>query len=468
MKFWLITGCILAVFWGCQQRSEASLEQEFEKKDTLKLPHYPYLDYDAQFKDSRLNVFDFTEKYRFVRDFFEDYWDMNEVSGGLLVAKNGKLIYENYRGFANFETSAKLTAETPIHIASISKVLTALAVMKLVEEDKLKLDQLVSHIFPAFPYTDITVRDLLSHRSGLPNYSYFEHDDTKWNTDIVKTNHDVLQALIDKVGVPYTPPNQSFNYNNTNYVILALIIEKITGLTYAEAMKYIVFDPLQMKNTFVFNIADSAKVSQSYGGGGTRWTFTYLDQIYGDKNIYSTPRDLFKMDKAIYHKNFLKSKWKKQMTKGYSYEQKGVKNYGLGIRMMEWETGEKLLYHNGWWHGNYTSYVRGEADTLTIIALGNKQVRSVYDAFSLAGLLGKYPVVMEQEITVAESPTDSISTDSLLVVMKEMKTKDSLEKISKEMKIAKKTKKNSDSIKPVKKIRINTAGLDSLKQRLEK
>ena len=467
MKFWIICIISLLTFASCQKKDQIITEAEFEEKDTLNLPHYPYIDYDNQFKNTKLNVFDFTEKYNFVKIFFEDYWDYNQVSGGLLVGKNGRIIYENYRGYANFETQDTLTAETPIHIASISKVLTALAIMKLVEADKIKLDQLIANIFPAFPYREITIRDLLNHRSGLPNYAYFEHDSAYWDTNKMQTNEAVLEALIQKIAQPYNLPNSTFAYNNTNYVLLALIIEKITELSYADAMQYIVFDPLRMDKTFVFNIQDSAKVSQSYTYKNKRWEFNYLDQIYGDKNIYSTPQDLFKMDKAMYAKDFLKQEFKDLMKKGYSYEKQGVKNYGLGIRMMEWETGQKLLYHNGWWHGNYSSYVRGEADTLTIIALGNRQVRSVYSAFSLAGVLGDYPIVLEIEEAEPEIDSAQISHDSIVLEMQQIKEKQLEKKLkAKPIPNEKNEIQPKDSAKTVILPKISTSKIDSLKNQL--
>ena len=467
MKFWIICIISLLTFASCQKKDQIITEAEFEEKDTLNLPHYPYIDYDNQFKNTKLNVFDFTEKYNFVKIFFEDYWDYNQVSGGLLVGKNGRIIYENYRGYANFETQDTLTAETPIHIASISKVLTALAIMKLVEADKIKLDQLIANIFPAFPYREITIRDLLNHRSGLPNYAYFEHDSAYWDTNKMQTNEAVLEALIQKIAQPYNLPNSTFAYNNTNYVLLALIIEKITELSYADAMQYIVFDPLRMDKTFVFNIQDSAKVSQSYTYKNKRWEFNYLDQIYGDKNIYSTPQDLFKMDKAMYAKDFLKQEFKDLMKQGYSYEKQGVKNYGLGIRMMEWETGQKLLYHNGWWHGNYSSYVRGEADTLTIIALGNRQVRSVYSAFSLAGVLGDYPIVLEIEEAEPEIDSAQISHDSIVLEMQQIKEKQLEKKLkAKPIPNEKNEIQPKDSAKTVILPKISTSKIDSLKNQL--
>jgi hypothetical protein len=111
------------------------------------------------------------------------------------------------------------------------------------------------------------------------------------------------------------------------------------------------------------------------------------------------------------------------MKQGYSYEKKGVKNYGLGLRMMEWESGEKLWYHNGWWHGNYTTYVRGENDSISIIALGNRQVKSVYSSFSLIGLLGDYPVVLEQNPNIAKNNIAKLSEDSLSLELNALKEK---------------------------------------------
>lgn len=196
--FWVSFSLLIL---GCKQKEELQEEKTIIEKDTLQLPHFPAMDYDAQFKNNKLNATDFYQKRLQVKYFFEDYWAKSQVRGGLLVAKNGKLIYENYRGYANAEKKDTLTAETPIHIASISKVMTALAIMKLVEADKLKLDQLVSHVFPAFPFKNITIKDLLSHRSGLPNYAYFQHDDKYWNTHKTQTNQDVLNALVHKIAI---------------------------------------------------------------------------------------------------------------------------------------------------------------------------------------------------------------------------------------------------------------------------
>lgn len=426
MKNTLVIGLIFLLFSHCSEKNEMPIDQEFEHEDSLNLPHFPYMNYDLNFDNPKLSQKKFEENQRFIQMFFEDYWQQRNVSGGLLVAKNGQIIYENYRGYAVQETKDTLTADTPLHIASISKVLTALAVLKLVESDALKLDQLVSNFYSAFPYKNITLRDLLNHRSGLPNYAYFEHHPKYWDTSKVLNNENVLEALVHKVSEPYSAPNQNFSYSNTNYALLALIIEKVTDLPYPEAMKYIVFDPLQMNNTFVFDIENAEGVSQSYTHRDVRWDFDFLDNIYGDKNIYSTPGDLFKMDKAMYAPEFLSSKLKNLMKQGYSYEKEGIKNYGLGIRLMEWDSGEKLWYHNGWWHGNYSTYVRAESDTISIIALGNRQVKSLYDAFNLVGVLGDYPILLKPEMQNILNTLQVPTTDSLLTHESIKSQKDSL------------------------------------------
>jgi CubicO group peptidase (beta-lactamase class C family) len=196
----------------------------------------------------------------------------------------------------------------------------------------------------------------------------------------------------------YFKPDKKFGYCNTNYTMLALVIEKVTKMNYRDAMKKIVFEPLGMKNTFVFDYdKDRSRVSQSYKGNNVLYGFDFLDNIYGDKNIYSTPRDMLKFDLATYSKNFLDPKLVKRVFQGYSYEHKGERNYGLGIRLHEWTTGEKLFYHNGWWHGNTTSYVTLKGDTVTMIALSNKFSYKPYKIWKLAPQFGKYPVKPDKD-----------------------------------------------------------------------
>jgi CubicO group peptidase (beta-lactamase class C family) len=180
--------------------------------------------------------------------------------------------------------------------------------------------------------------------------------------------------------------------------MLALVIEKVTKLPYKEAMNQIIFKPLGMKNTFVFDYEkDKDKIVPSFKGNKVEIGKDYLDAVYGDKNIYSTPRDLLKFDRSRNRKDFLVPNLLAQVYKGYSHEREGEKNYGLGIRMINWKTGQHFYFHNGWWHGNTSSYITLIKDKVTIIALSNKFSKQTYTVRKLSKLFGDYPFEIDEE-----------------------------------------------------------------------
>ncbi|MFI0490693.1 serine hydrolase domain-containing protein [Flavobacterium sp.] len=333
-----------------------------------------------------------------IEAFYTKNWPNNSLNGGFLVAKNGQIIFEKYEGFSNFRNKTVMTADSPLHLASVSKVITATAVLKLINAGKINLDQKVNTILKKFPYPEVTIRTLLNHRSGMRSYSYFTDKKEIWDRHKILTNQDILNLLATKNIALESKTNTRFAYCNTNYAILALIIEKTTGLKYKEAMKRIIFEPLGMKNTFVMDYDTERKtVAPSYKGNRAEIGMDYLDAIYGDKNIYSTPRDLLKLDRARSASTFLAPLLLNQVYKGYSNEHKGRKNYGLGIRMVQWETGQTLYYHNGWWHGNTSSYVPLRKENVTLIALSNKFSRSPYNIRKLSALFGDYPFKLDGE-----------------------------------------------------------------------
>jgi CubicO group peptidase (beta-lactamase class C family) len=324
--------------------------------------------------------------------FYNKNWPNNSANGSFLVAKNGQILYERYNGFANFNTKQPIDKTTPLHIASVSKVLTAAAILKLINAKKMELDQKVNTILKEFPYPDVTIRTLLNHRSGMRNYSYFTDKKEIWDKHKTITNQELLTLMATKnIDLEYKTDTH-FSYCNTNYAMLALIIEKITNLPFKEAMKQIIFDPLGMKDTYVFDYDKDKKTAvPSYKGNKMEIGLDFLDAIYGDKNIYSTPRDLLKFDRARSSTSFLNPKLLNQIHVGYSNERKGIKNYGLGIRMINWENGKNFYYHNGWWHGSTSSYIPLKKENVTIIALSNKFTKSTYNVRKLSALFGSYP-----------------------------------------------------------------------------
>ena len=333
-----------------------------------------------------------------IHSFYTSKINLDDFSGSFLVAKNGQILFENYVGFSNYKEKSTITENTPLHLASISKVLTASVILRMVDENKISLEDSFQKYFPKFPFEKITIRTLLNHRSGLPNYAYFTDNDSIWDKSKTLKNSDVLDLLCTKeIPLDFTP-NTKFSYCNTNYALLAILIEEVSKMSFPIAMQKLLFEPLQMKNTFVFELEKQKdSVSQSYKSTWERIPYDHLDAIYGDKNIYSTPQDLLKFDIATYSDKFYSNKLRSEIFKGYSYERPGVKNYGLGIRLNEWDDNPTLFYHNGWWHGNTTSYTTLKNEKVCIIALSNKYTRKVYQAKKLSSLFGNYPFEIEED-----------------------------------------------------------------------
>jgi len=381
--------CFLS--FSCSKKEKYAQNRAREKSTDTMACVFP-----CSLKLPKLSVSYVNEKQAMVERFANKLWNKND-NVSFLVARNGQIIYEKYAGYADNKKNF-ITAHTPMHIASVSKMLTAAAIMQLVNRDKLDLDQKVNTILKTFPYPDITIRMLLNHRSGLRNYAYFTADPGVWDTKQTITNEDILRLLGEKNIALATPAGTHFAYCNTNYAMLALVIERITGLKYGEAMQRMIFKPLGMTDTYVFDLEkDKETASQTFKGNGLHLAYDFLDAVYGDKNIYSTPRDLMKFDMATYDPNFLDKDLFKQVYKGYSYESKGTKNYGLGIRMIEWETGQHFYFHNGWWHGNTSSYVTLRNEKVTIIALSNKMTKKTYLVRKLAPGFGDYPFKKDKD-----------------------------------------------------------------------
>lgn len=320
-------------------------------------------------------------------------------NGGMIVAKNGNIVFEEYNGTGHLRSKDTVTESTSFHIASVSKTFTATAVLKLWQDGKYNIDDEFSKFFPQFNYPGVTIRTLLNHRSGLPNYVHFL-EEMGWNKQIYVTNQDVLDFLVSRKAelTNIGRPNGGFSYCNTNYALLALLVEKVSGKPFGEYMQQTFFTPLNMKHTFVYNhLLDSGKVNPSYDHRGRQEAFTFLDVVYGDKNVYSTPRDLLTWDRALSTGILLTQPTLDQAYAPYSNEKAGIRNYGLGWRMNVFPNGKKMIYHNGWWHGNNTSFIRLIQDSATIIVVGNRFNTNIYHAKDLVKLFGNYFVGGEDD-----------------------------------------------------------------------
>lgn len=320
---------------------------------------------------------EFRELFREIREFYDTTLLRTGFNGGFLVAKKGNIVYEAYNGFARLKTNDTITASTSFHIASTSKTFTSAAVLYLVDKKLISLDDSIQKFFPGFPYKNISVKTLLSQRSGLPNYMN-AMEEAKWDRKQIASNTDVLNFFISNQPKLMYTSGTRFHYSNTNFVLLALIIEKVTGKSYSNFLNETFFVPLKMNDTYVYSHADSSRATPSYRWNGMMEGYTWMDETVGDKNIYSTPRDLLKWDQALYSNQLLSAAIKDSAFKPYSFEKPGIHNYGLGWRMYTLPQNKTIVYHNGWWHGNNSCFYRVISDSLTIIILGNKMNQNIY------------------------------------------------------------------------------------------
>lgn len=318
---------------------------------------------------------------------FQKLYNTNAFNGNVLIAKNNQIVYQRSFGYAVKENNTQLTDSSLFQLASVSKVITGIGVLLLYEQEKLKLDQKVADILPGFPYPNVTVKHLLAHRSGLPNYTYFCCEYLK-NDQTQLSNQAVLDLMIEHKPKSYFKEGLRFNYSNTNYALLALIIEKISGKSYSAFMQNELFTPLGMRHSCTLPTLDFTNKHLTFG-----YTVSYkrvendrFDGVVGDKGIYTTTHDLFLLSAALYQGKLL-SKETQQMAFSPNSPEKKQSNYGLGWRMRDFDSENKEVFHNGWWHGYRTSFHRRLKDSLTVIVLSNRLNKSVYATWRIYGAI---------------------------------------------------------------------------------
>ncbi len=351
------------------------------------------LKYNPQKADKRIDAF------------MQNLHKHSGFNGNVLVAKGGKILYENAFGWANYLTRDSLKLNSQFELASVSKTMTSTAILMLMERGKLKLDQNVKDFFPNFPYDGITIRLLLTHRSGMMNYVYFTDDIyRKQHLDQRKglNNAQEMALIAQYKPAPFNKPNVRFLYNNSNFMVLGAIIEKVSGIPYAQFMKENIFKPADMVHTNVYSKAVYEKIpADVVGHDRNSWRYSvaqnFLDGPVGDKGIYSTVADLFLFDRALRSGRLIR-----QSTQDSAYTDRnpmlrGHFNYGYGWRLFE-APGQKVVYHTGWWHGFRHIFLRDMKNDVTIVLLGNMVNGSLLHLDELFRITGM-PIVRKSAYT---------------------------------------------------------------------
>lgn len=296
----------------------------------------------------------------------------HDFHGAVLVAKKGHILYNNQVGYADFKKKTPLNEKSVFQLASVSKQFTAAAIMLLKERNLIKLSDTVTAYFPKFPYQQVTIKSLLNHTAGLP--SYFWVAEHKWRREEAPTNSDMM-ALLESSNVQrYFKPGRNFDYSNTAYFVLASIVEKVSGTTFSSFLRNNIFEPLQMKHSYVYSSKkDSINENQLRGYRLYKgWRHiqinnTVNDAIVGDKNVYTTIEDLYKWTLGLDSGKLLSQESLDLMySKGETVYGRKVP-YGFGFRINT--EGQKTIYHHGKWNGFRTGLTKYLEDDLVVIVL---------------------------------------------------------------------------------------------------
>lgn len=330
--------------------------------------------------------------------------NLNRFNGTVLVSKNGKIVFEKGYGYQNAEKQISNTTNTVYQIGSTTKEFTAAAILKLSEQNKVSLDDKLDKYFPSFEHGEkITIKNLLTHTSGL--FELFR-DPVFMQIDKQQTlsKEKLLSFFIDKP--LYFTPGTEYSYCNSGYVLLGLIIEKVTGKPYENVINEFFLKPLKMKHTgFDFQTVNNKHKAIGY----TRFTKSVKETslpwnhtiTYSAGSLYSSVEDLYLWHKGLLEYKVLSKENLEKATTSF------LEGYGLGC-WIDNVNGKKIVSHGGNIEG-FTSYFgRIQEDDVCVIILNNiynRQIESI--GLSIFSILYDKPYSYYDEIEVKKELLDS-------------------------------------------------------------
>lgn len=307
-----------------------------------------------------------------------------DFSGAVLIADKGKPIYQKAFGYKNFETKDPITTSSIFELASVSKQFTAMTILMLKQQGKLAYDDLIEKYIPGLPYPGITIRHLLNHTSGLPDYQ--DVMDKHWDKSKVATNADNITYLIQYHPAKLAEPGEKYQYSNTGYMLLASITEKASGQDFIEFCRTRIFKPVGMTHTDIRTRADKIKLpdmawgymyvpdKKRYVRADSFPEFNYaiwLGNRKGPGRISSTVGDLLKWDRALYTNQLVSQQTLKDAFVPAKLNDGSLTQYGFGWEVKQSDKLGKVVWHDGDNPGYKTQIMRYIDADKTIIVLCN-------------------------------------------------------------------------------------------------
>lgn len=354
-----------------------------------------------------------------VENLLEIYAQNGKLNGSVLVADSKDILFKKGFGMADFDWQQPNTPQTKFRIASISKQFTALMILQLVQEGKLKLEDKISTFIPEYPKEKaekITIHHLLSHTSGIVHY--FPDFYQKFSKNNYTPNE--LMHLFWDINLLFEPSTQ-FRYSSFGYVVLGVILERVTGKNYESNLRERICKPLNMNNTGIdndLNIIPQKAKGYLAAGNLLNCEYRNMTTVFATGQIYSTVEDLYLWHKALNSDLLLSEKYKKLLFTP------NKNNYGYGWLMTSQELSKDKKVNTIWHTGGYNGFnaiILREENGYFITILANAEPTEVENiAKSILQILHNIPSEMPKK-SLAQTLAKIIDSQNIKVGLEEYK-----------------------------------------------
>lgn len=290
-------------------------------------------------------------------------------SGAVMVVRDGKLLLSKGYGMANEAQHIPNTPQTPFRLASVTKQFTAVAILILQNQGKLNIHDPICTYLPECPlaWQDITIRHLLNHTSGIPDYTMF---DSFEHTEMMTTSPNELIARFINEPLVFLP-GQGYAYSNSGYVLLGVIIEEASGQTYENFIQTHIFEPLNMTSSgYDHSTGMLQDVATGYITGTQEASFLNVSTLYSAGALYSTVEDLYRWDQSFYTEKLLPRALIEEMYTPTDTGEGYGSGYGWKIKHID---GHLVAFHTGTFSGARNYIARFPNERMTIIILCNRE-----------------------------------------------------------------------------------------------
>ncbi|MFN7115688.1 MAG: serine hydrolase [Saprospiraceae bacterium] len=347
---------------------------------------------------------------------FKGFHQRTRTSASILIARNDTILYQNALGYQNALQKVPLTVHSSFNLASVSKQFVTMCVMILKEQGKLQYDDLITTYLPQLPYNKVTIRHLMTHTAGLGDY--FALYKKEFPADKVFTNKDFLELYAKHQPPLDFAPGEKYQYSNTGYLMLASIVEVVSGMRFQDFVTKHIIKPLKLKETFPYTV-DQTKYPKNrvfgfeYQGDTIAKNDLYnIDGVIGDGNMYASVGDLQKWSQALYKNKLVKAETMREAYQPYVLNNGEKSYYGFGWGL---QPDSLRVQHTGSWVGFATYIQRDLQGPFELIILTNSSARPGKLIQSVNQLLDRYRTNLITNVQIADGSGSNLYAGAVRV-----------------------------------------------------